>query len=96
MKQLSSLKLKSKSLKPFLAKDTISCMQAGIVYGYIGQTEYIIEKMKEESGLTDVKVVATGGLGRIIWQNTDKIDIYDKELTLQGMRIIYEKNKNNK
>ena len=31
-------------------------MQAGIVYGYIGQTEYIIEKMKEESGLTDVKV----------------------------------------
>ena len=33
-------------------------MQAGIVYGYIGQTEYIIEKMKEESGLTDVKVVA--------------------------------------
>ena len=71
-------------------------MQAGIVYGYIGQTEYIIEKMKEESGLTDVKVVATGGLGRIIWKNTDKIDIYDKELTLQGMRIIYEKNKNNK
>ena len=85
-----------KKPETILAKDTISCMQAGIVYGYIGQTEYIIEKMKEESGLTDVKVVATGGLGRIIWQNTDKIDIYDKELTLQGMRIIYEKNKNNK
>ena len=85
-----------KKPESILAKDTISCMQAGIVYGYIGQTEYIIEKMKEESGLTDVKVVATGGLGRIIWQNTDKIDIYDKELTLQGMRIIYEKNKNNK
>ncbi len=79
-----------------LAKDTISSMQAGIVYGYIGQTEYIIDKMKEESGLKDVKVIATGGLGRIIWQNTDKIDIYDKELTLQGMRIIYEKNKNTK
>ena len=82
--------------KNILAKDTVTSMQGGLVYGYIGQTEYIIEKMKEESGLTDVKVVATGGLGRIIWQNTDKIDIYDKELTLQGMRIIYEKNKNNK
>ena len=92
------IKICTKALwnETILAKDTISCMQAGIVYGYIGQTEYIIEKMKEESGLTDVKVVATGGLGRIIWQNTDKIDIYDKELTLQGMRIIYEKNKNNK
>ena len=71
-------------------------MHAGRYCLWIHRSEYIIEKMKEESGLTDVKVVATGGLGRIIWQNTDKIDIYDKELTLQGMRIIYEKNKNNK
>ena len=63
-------------------------MQAGIVYGYIGQTEYIIDNMKKESGLLDAKVVATGGLGRIIYENTDRIDIYDKELTLQGMRII--------
>ena len=65
----------------------------GKVYGYIGQTEYIIDNMKKESGLLDAKVVATGGLGRIIYENTDRIDIYDKELTLQGMRIIYEKNK---
>jgi type III pantothenate kinase len=76
-----------------LGKDTISSMQAGIVYGYIGQTEYIINRMKEESGIKDIKVIATGGLGRVIYENTDCIDIYDKELTLQGMRIIYEKNK---
>lgn len=76
-----------------LGKDTISSMQAGIVYGYIGQTEYIIEQMKKESGLKNIKVVATGGMGRIIYENTDKIDVYDTELTLQGMRIIYEKNK---
>ncbi len=68
-------------------------MQAGIVYGYIGQTEYIIDNMKKESGLLNAKVIATGGLGRIIYENTDRIDIYDKELTLQGMRLIYEKNK---
>lgn len=76
-----------------LAKDTITSMQAGIVYGYIGQTEYIIDKMKEESGLNNLKVIATGGMGRIICENTDKIDVYDNELTLQGMRIIYEKNR---
>lgn len=76
-----------------LAKDTITSMQAGIVYGYIGQSEYIIDKMKRESGLDDIKVIATGGMGRIIYENTDKIDIYDNQLTLQGMKIIYEKNK---
>ena len=76
-----------------LAKDTITSMQAGMVYGYIGQSEHIIDKMKRESGLDNIKVIATGGMGRIIYENTDKIDIYDNQLTLQGMKIIYEKNK---
>ena len=49
--------------------------------------------MKRESGLDNIKVIATGGMGRIIYENTDKIDIYDNQLTLQGMKIIYEKNK---
>lgn len=74
-----------------LAKDTVSSMQAGIFYGYIGQTEYIIRKMKEISGLDNIKVVATGGLGKLISENTDAIDIYDANLTLQGLRLIYEK-----
>lgn len=74
-----------------LAKDTVSSMQAGIFYGYIGQTEYIIDTMKKESGLSDIKVVATGGLGKLISENTDKIDIYDANLTLHGLRLIYEK-----
>lgn len=82
-----------KKPESILGKDTITSMQAGIVYGYIGQTEYIIDNMKKESGLLNAKVIATGGLGRIIYENTDRIDIYDKELTLQGMRLIYEKNK---
>ena len=66
-------------------------MQAGLVYGQIGQTEYIVKNMIRESGLSDVKVVATGGLGRIIAEETDCITIYDKDLTLHGMRLIYEK-----
>lgn len=77
-----------------LAKETISSMQAGLVYGYIGQTEYIIDKIKEESGLSNVKVVATGGLGRIICDETNKIDVYDKDLTLMGLKIIYDKQNN--
>lgn len=80
-------------LKPdsILAKETISSMQAGLVYGQIGQTEYIVKHMIEESGYDNIKVVATGGLGSIIARETDCIDIYDPNLTLQGMRFIYDK-----
>ena len=82
-------------IKPesIMAKTTITSMQAGLVYGTIGQAEYIIDKFREESGYQNMKVVATGGLGRIISEGTDKIDIYDSELTLQGMRLIYERTK---
>jgi pantothenate kinase (EC 2.7.1.33) len=76
-----------------LARDTVTSMQAGLVYGYIGQTEYIIRKVREESGLTNMKVVATGGLGSIIAGELSSIDIYDKQLTLKGLNIIYKKNK---
>lgn len=72
-----------------LAKETISSMQAGLVYGQIGQTEYIVKHMIEESGYKDIKVVATGGLGSLISKETDCIDIYNPDLTLEGMRFIY-------
>ena len=67
-------------------------MQAGLVYGQIGQTEYIIEQVRKETGYGNLKVVATGGLGRIIADETDSINIYDRDLTLEGLRLIYEKN----
>lgn len=54
---------------------------------------HIIRKMIEESGIENIKVVATGGLGRSISDATDCIDIYDPNLTLQGTRLIYEKTK---
>lgn len=76
-----------------LAKETISSMQAGIVFGQIGQVEYIVDRIRKESGYTDAKVVASGGLGNIIAKETEAIDIYDPQLTLKGLRIIYEKNK---
>ena len=66
-------------------------MQAGVFYGYVGQTEYIIRRIKEESGLDNIKVVATGGLGKLISENTECIDYYDADLTLKGLQLIYEK-----
>lgn len=75
-----------------LAGDTVTSMQAGIMYGQIGQTEYIISKIKEETGCDNMKVVATGGLGRAISKETKMIDFYDPYLTLDGLRRIYEKN----
>ncbi len=76
-----------------LAQETISSMQAGLVYGQIGQTEYIVNMVKKETGIPDMKVVATGGLGRIIADETEQIDVYDSSLTLDGLRILYGKNR---
>lgn len=75
-----------------LAKNTITSMQAGLVYGYIGLVEYIVKKVKEEMKL-DMKVVATGGLAKIIANETDVIDIYDPILTFKGLKFIYDRNK---
>ena len=74
-----------------LGKDTITSMQSGLVYGQIGQTEYLIRKVKEESGFDNLKVVVTGGLGRIIANETSMIDVYDANLTLRGINLVYKK-----
>lgn len=76
-----------------LAKNTINGMQSGIVNGYIGQVEYIIKAILKELNEKNVKVIATGGLGRIIFNETDLIDIYDPDLAFKGMKIIYDRNK---
>ena len=68
-------------------------MQAGLFYGTLGQTEYIIRRIKEEAGIQEARVVATGGLGKIISESTDEIDIYDADLTLKGLQLIYSKQK---
>jgi type III pantothenate kinase len=84
-------KIEIKKPASILAKETISSMQAGLVYGYIGQTEYIVKKIIEESKIDNIKVIATGGLGKIIAEATNTIQIYDPNLTLKGLKIIYNK-----
>ncbi|MCF6464575.1 type III pantothenate kinase [Clostridium sp. Cult2] len=85
-------------LKPqcIIAKNTVNSIQAGLVYGYIGLVDYIIkrmmEEMKEEEG--EVKtVVGTGGFSSLIASESKYINKIDKLLTLEGLRIIYERNK---
>ena len=75
-----------------ICKDTVSAMQAGIIYGYAGQVEKIVGLMKKELKDEGTLVIATGGLANMISQETNAIDVIDPNLTLEGLRIIYEKN----
>ena len=75
-----------------MGKNTISSIQAGIIYGFVGQVEGIINRMKKELGY-EPKVVATGGLASIIAGETDCIDVIDDLLTMEGLRLIYELNR---
>ncbi|MBR2916014.1 MAG: type III pantothenate kinase [Clostridia bacterium] len=76
-----------------IGRNTISSMQSGAVYGQAGQVDRIVSKIKEELGTKDCKVVATGGLSVLIAPESETIDVVDKTLTLDGLRIIYEMNK---
>ncbi|HCX04389.1 MAG TPA: pantothenate kinase, partial [Clostridiales bacterium] len=78
--------------KSILARNTITSMQAGLVYGYIGQVEYIVKEIKKELKMDYIKVVATGGLANIIFGETKYIDDYDLLLTMRGLKIIHAKN----
>ena len=60
--------------------------------GYIGQVKYLVECMRAELGAPEARVIATGGMSRLIASGTDVIDEIDGLLTLKGLRIIYERN----
>ena len=85
-------KIEIKKPDSILAKNTVTSMQAGLVYGYIGQVEYIIKKIKEEMNNENIKVVATGGFGRLISDETSEIDIFDSHLIFKELKIIHDKN----
>ncbi|MBC8591251.1 type III pantothenate kinase [Wansuia hejianensis] len=78
-----------------IGKNTVNSIQSGLVYGYIGLTDHIIEKMIEEmsKGNKKVEVIATGGFSSLITSESKYINKIDKLLTLEGLRIIYERNK---
>ena len=86
-------KIEIKAPKSIIAKNTVNSFQAGLVLGHIGQTKYIIEQLKEKLNLPNMKVIATGGLARVIDPKGEIFDVLDPVLTLKGLRILYEKNK---
>ena len=75
-----------------ITKDTVSAMQAGIMYGYAGLVDGIVARMKEEVGASPL-VLATGGLAKLIARETKQIDEVDDLLTLEGLRLIFTKNR---
>lgn len=77
--------------KTVITKDTISAMQAGIMYGYAGLVDGIVERMKMEVK-TKPLVIATGGLARVVAQEAKSIDKIEEMLTLEGLRLIFELN----
>ncbi|HKK94950.1 MAG TPA: type III pantothenate kinase [Anaerovoracaceae bacterium] len=84
-----------------ICKNTIESMQSGLIYGHMGVVDYISKMMKKELGEIhgnedDVKVIATGGLATLLETGLDCIDYVDKLLTLEGLEVIYEKNRKNK
>lgn len=77
-----------------IGKNTIESIQSGIVNGFVGLVDHLIELIIAEMGISkdDVKVVATGGFSQILSQDSKYITIIDKLITLDGLRIIYERN----
>ena len=74
-----------------VGKNTVSAMQSGILYGFIGQVEGIVSRMKAQSKQEPL-VIATGGMASLIANETKQIDIVEPFLTLKGLYIIYKRN----
>jgi len=75
-----------------VGKSTAGALKSGLFYGTVGQVDFIIEKIIEETGFTNMKVVVTGGFARIIGKHCQHTDLVEPTLTLEGLRLIAEMN----
>lgn len=78
--------------KSVICRNTITSMQSGIIYGFTGQVDEIVRRMKAELGY-DSKVIATGGLANLIASESKTIDYVERFLTLDGLNILYKRNR---
>ena len=77
--------------KEIIGRNTIHSIQAGIFYGYVGLVDGIVQRIHKENG-EDAKVIATGGLAPLVASECSTIDAVEEFLTLEGLRIIYDRN----
>ncbi|MEQ8899962.1 MAG: type III pantothenate kinase [Roseovarius sp.] len=75
-----------------IGTNTVDCMQSGVFWGYVGLIDGICERIKAEHGRT-MKVIATGGLAPLFQQGTDMFDMFEDDLTMHGLTVIHEHNK---
>ena len=78
--------------KNVIAKDTISSMNVGIIYGYAGLVDGIVNRIKKEMG-QNLTVIATGGLAPLICEESETIEHVEEFLTLEGLMIIHKRNR---
>ncbi len=78
--------------KSAIGRNTITAIQSGILFGYVGLIEGIVGRMKDELG-EDSKVIGTGGYAAILCKETDIFDTVNEDLTLEGLRMIYDMNR---
>jgi type III pantothenate kinase len=78
--------------KQAIGTNTISAMQSGILFGYVGLIEAMVARIRQELG-EKAKVVATGGCAELIAKETEVIDVVNPDLTLIGLRLVYLMNK---
>ena len=76
-----------------ISQTTTAALQSGLVYGFAGQVDAIVERIRAELGAPDAPVVATGGLAELIAPHSKTITAVDPELTLQGLRLVWERNR---
>ncbi|WP_101847108.1 type III pantothenate kinase [Halobacillus sp. Marseille-P3879] len=88
-------KIEIKSPEQVVGSSTVEAMQSGVFYGYVGQVDEVVRRMKETAEATPT-VVATGGLATLIGDESRTIDVIDPYLTLKGLNKIYQNNKDNK
>ncbi|CAK0755353.1 Type III pantothenate kinase [uncultured Gammaproteobacteria bacterium] len=75
-----------------IGRNTVACMQSGVYWGYVGLIEGLVARIRAEYGVASMAVVATGGLAGLFSRGTVVIQKNDEELTLRGLRQIYERN----
>jgi type III pantothenate kinase len=77
-----------------ISQTTVAALQSGLVYGFAGQVDAIVDRIRAELGAPDAPVVATGGLAELIAPHSSTITAVDQELTLQGLRLVWQRNRN--